>query len=215
VIISVARVHANVTPLCRLPYRPSTFVPSTHAPQRRGIHATGQSRVGDFLRPGNDAIQSLEKSASKLLICNKLNFRACGLQDFDAKQGERIWARREWNVTLNGRPCRVVKSAGFLINPRKHSAPRNKKGQPRGVGLYELVEGWQRASNLVYQRVMGGANCCGRVRAWPVCRVIATDDKQVFFTNWIAVSSSQLFHRHRPDPHQAPSPPQDHDPAVR
>jgi hypothetical protein len=140
VIISVARVHANVTPLCRLPYRPSTFVPSTHAPQRRGIHATGQSRVGDFLRLGNDPIQPLERSASKPLICNDQNFGACGLQIFDAGRGERRRGRRERNRALNGRPCRIVKSAGSRRNPRQHAGLRNEKGQPRMVGLVELVE---------------------------------------------------------------------------
>jgi hypothetical protein len=39
--------------------------------------------VGGFPRPGNDAIQPLEKSASKLLICNERNFGACGLRVFD------------------------------------------------------------------------------------------------------------------------------------
>ena len=53
--------------------------------------------VGDFLRVGNDAIQPLEKSASKLLICNERNLGACGLQDFDAGEAGRIRARRERN----------------------------------------------------------------------------------------------------------------------
>jgi hypothetical protein len=36
--------------------------------QRRAINAEKQSRLGCFLRLGNDAIQPLEKSASKLSI---------------------------------------------------------------------------------------------------------------------------------------------------
>jgi hypothetical protein len=103
--------------------------------------AITQSWVGDFLRVGNDAIQPLEKSASKLLICNKLNFRACGLQIFDARPGERRRGRRERNGAWNGQPGEVAKSAGSRRNPRKHAGTRNKKGQPRAVDLCELVEG--------------------------------------------------------------------------
>ena len=36
----------------------------------------GQSRVGHFLRLGNDAIQPFEKSASNPLICNDRIFGA-------------------------------------------------------------------------------------------------------------------------------------------
>jgi hypothetical protein len=56
-----------------------------HAEAATSLAAEGQPRVGDFLRVGNDAIQPLEKSASKLLICNERNFGACGLQSFDAR----------------------------------------------------------------------------------------------------------------------------------
>ena len=55
----------------------------------------GQSQVGYFRRVGNDAIQSLEKSASNRLICNDQNFGTCGLQDFDAGEGERRRGRRK------------------------------------------------------------------------------------------------------------------------
>ena len=102
--------------------------------------AERQPRVGDFLRLGNDAIQPLEKSASKLMICNERNFGACGLQDFDAGEAGRIRARRERNGPLNGLRDQVTKSAGSLRNPRKHAGLRNEKGQPSVVGLYELVE---------------------------------------------------------------------------
>jgi hypothetical protein len=39
--------------------------------------------VVGFPRPGNDAVQPLEKSASNSLICNEGNFCACGLRIFD------------------------------------------------------------------------------------------------------------------------------------
>jgi len=104
------------------------------------LMAEGRWRVGDFLRLGNDAIQPLEKSASKLLICYKPNFLACGLQDFDAGESGRRRARREWNGALNRPPGRVVKSAGSRRNPHKHAGSRNEKGQPRAVDLRKLVE---------------------------------------------------------------------------
>jgi len=123
-----------------LTHRPSTAVSSAHELQRRAFNGKGYPRVGDFLRVRNDPIQPLEKSASKLMICNERNFRACGLQNFDARRAERRRGRRERNRALNGLPDRVAKSAGTLRNPRKHAGPCNEKGQPRAVGLYELVE---------------------------------------------------------------------------
>jgi hypothetical protein len=121
-------------------HRASTGVSSAHELQHRGIDAKGQPRVGDSLRVGNDAIQPLEKSASKLLFCRAPILGACGLQSFDARQGERRRGRRERNRALNERRCRVAKSAGVRRNPRKHAAARKEKGQPRVVGLYILVE---------------------------------------------------------------------------
>jgi hypothetical protein len=41
--------------------------------------------VGHFLRAGNDAIQPIEKSASKLLNRNERDFGVCGLQMVDAR----------------------------------------------------------------------------------------------------------------------------------
>ena len=48
---------------------------------------------------------------------------------------------RERNRALKGLYSQVTKSAGFRSNPRKHAGLRNEKGQPKAVGLYELVEG--------------------------------------------------------------------------
>ena len=118
----------------------STAVKSAHELQRHGINAKGRSRVGDFLRVGNDDIQPLEKSSSNPLICNERNFNAYGLQNFDATRGERRSGRRERNGALNGVLGQQAKSAGFRKNPRKHAGSRNKKGQPRAVDLYILVE---------------------------------------------------------------------------
>jgi hypothetical protein len=132
--------------LLGLPHRASTAISSTRKLQRHWDRAEGQSRVGNFLRLGNDLIQPLEKSASNSLICKKLNFRACGLQNFDATRGERRRGRREWNGALTGRLTRVTKSAGPRRTPRKHAGPRNEKGQPRMVGLVELVVGWNRTA---------------------------------------------------------------------
>jgi hypothetical protein len=100
-----------------------------------------RARFGDCFRLGNDAIQPLEKSASNLRICNERNFGACGLQDFDARRGERRRGRRERNDLSNWLSGVRAKSAGTRRNPRKHAGPRDKKGQPRVVGLAELVEG--------------------------------------------------------------------------
>jgi hypothetical protein len=94
-----------------------------------------RARFGDCFRLGNDAIQPLEKSASKLLNRNERNFGACGLQNFDARGGERRRGRRERNWAWNGQPGEVAKSAGSRRNPRKHAGTHNKKGQPRAVGL--------------------------------------------------------------------------------
>ena len=88
-----------------------------------------------------DAIQPLEKSASKPLICNDRFCGACGLQDFDAGRVQRRRARREWNGPKNGLPGQKAKSAGFRRNPREHAGPGNGKGQPRAVGLDDLVDG--------------------------------------------------------------------------
>jgi hypothetical protein len=95
----------------------------------------GEQEVGGFLRLGNDAIQPLEKSASNSLICNERNFSACGLQEFDADDVGRRRARRERNGALKGLYTQVTKSVGSRRNPRKHAGSRNKKGQPRAVGL--------------------------------------------------------------------------------
>ena len=122
------------------PQRASTALSSAHELQRLGMNGKGQSQVGYFRRVGNDAIQPLEKSASNRLICNDQNFGTCGLQDFDAGEGERRRGGRERNRALNRRTCRVVKSAGIRRNPRKPAGLRNEKDQPRAVGLYELVK---------------------------------------------------------------------------
>ena len=79
-------------------------------------------------RPGNDAIQPFEKSASKLLNRNERNFGACGLQDFDAKQGERRRAGRERNGPLNRLRVQVSTSTGSRKLPRKHAGLRGKMG---------------------------------------------------------------------------------------
>jgi hypothetical protein len=122
-------------------HRVSSSVSSTQTLRPRVVCAEVQPRVGDFLRLGNDAIQPLEKSVTNPRICNNRFSRACGLQDFDAGEAGRRRAWREWNRALNEPPAQQANSAGTRRNPRKHAGPRNKKGQPRVVGLYELVEG--------------------------------------------------------------------------
>jgi len=47
---------------------------------------------------------------------------------------------RERNEVLNDQSGVEVKSAAFRRNPRIHAGTRKKKGQPRVVGLCELVE---------------------------------------------------------------------------
>jgi hypothetical protein len=123
------------------PQRASTALSSAHELQRLGMNGKGQSQVGYFPRVGNDAIQPLEKSASNRLICNDQNFGTCGLQDFDAGEGERRRGGRERNKVLNDQSGVEVKSASSRRNPRKHAGSRKEKVQPRVVDLYELVEG--------------------------------------------------------------------------
>jgi hypothetical protein len=113
------------------------------------------------------------------LICKERNFGACGLQDFDAGEVGRIRPRRERNRAWNGRPCRVVKSAGYRRNPREHAGPRNKKGQPRVVDLSEFVMGRQRTTNSVYQRVRRGADCWGFTRKLNQDTTVHPDDQVV------------------------------------
>ena len=122
------------------PQRASTALSSAHELQRLGMNGKGQSQVGYFRRVGNDAIQPLEKSASNRLICNDQNFGTCGLQDFDAGEGERRRGGRERNKVLNDQSGVEVKSASSRRNPRKHAGSRKEKVQPRVVDLYELVE---------------------------------------------------------------------------
>ncbi|MEJ2240077.1 MAG: hypothetical protein P8X82_17435 [Gemmatimonadales bacterium] len=54
-----------------LPLRAQSATSSTQKLQRRSVYAGWESRVGKFLRVGNEPIQPLEKSASKLLIRNE------------------------------------------------------------------------------------------------------------------------------------------------
>ena len=72
---------------------------------------------------GNDAIQPLEKSASKPLICNERNFGACGLQDFDARRGE----RRD-SVQNFSHFCLAVTRSGFM--PRGSRVGRDPAANP-------------------------------------------------------------------------------------
>jgi hypothetical protein len=65
--------------------------------------------VSCFLRVGNDAIQPLEKSASKLLIRNGRNFGACGLQIFDGGWGR----EKNGHERAEGDLERVGQAAGF------------------------------------------------------------------------------------------------------
>ena len=123
-----------------LPHRAQSAISGTQTLRYRSFCAQSQSRVGDFIRSGNDAIQPLEKSASNSLICNERNFGACGLQIFDARRGERRRGRRERNRALTGLSGQIAKSAGTRRNPRQHAGLRNKKGQPRAVDLQVLVE---------------------------------------------------------------------------
>ncbi len=50
-------------------------------------------------------------------------------------------AGRERNVALGGAMGQMPQSAGFRRDPREHARSGKKKGQPRTVGLYLLVEG--------------------------------------------------------------------------
>ena len=62
-------------------------------------------------------------------------------------------ARREGNVPKDGSDGRPAKSAGVRRNPRKHagtSAIRQKKPQPRTVGVGVLVEVRLLATNPFY-----------------------------------------------------------------
>jgi hypothetical protein len=84
----IGRVTAEQDPkLLNFLHGTSSAISSMQKLQRYLVWAEGQSRVGDFLRLGNDAIQPLEKSASKSLICRVRNFGACGLRVFDAGRG--------------------------------------------------------------------------------------------------------------------------------
>ena len=126
--------------IVRIPHRASSGISSTQKLQPRLVCAESQTRVGDFLRLGNDPIQPLEKSASKLLIRNEPNFTARGLQNFDAGRGERRRGWRKRNGSLNGLLGRITKSAGTRRNPREPAGSLKEKGQPRVVGLFGLVE---------------------------------------------------------------------------
>ncbi len=66
--------------------------------QHRLVWATGQPLVGNFLRVGNDAIQSFEEYTRKSWNFNGRIFGASGLRVFDSRRGreKKAQERVEW-----------------------------------------------------------------------------------------------------------------------
>jgi hypothetical protein len=64
---------------------------------------------GELIEPG---------SARDIIRHNERNFRASGLQDFDAGEGERRRARRERDGVLNGSSSQKAKSAILRVEDR-------------------------------------------------------------------------------------------------
>jgi hypothetical protein len=77
-------------------------------------------------------------------------------------------------VALKGIYDEVTKSAGTRRNPRKHARTRTEKGQPRAVGLVELVEecGIKQKSACAFFMpntvLHGNAQSCNMQRARPI-----------------------------------------------
>ena len=124
-----------------LPHRASLGISSTRKLNRCLVFAEGQPRVGDFLRLGNDAIQPLETSASKLLICNERNFGACGLQDFDARRGREEGAEESGIGPGTGNPARWRSPQTPAEIPANPQDPAMKKANRERLAF---VNWWRR-----------------------------------------------------------------------
>lgn len=97
--------------------------------------------ISCFLWVVNAAIQPLEKSASKLLICNGRIFNASALRVFDASRDREKKGpeRAEWALDRASGPAGEVRK--LPQKPPYFRRPRNEKGKPRVVDLIYLVEG--------------------------------------------------------------------------